>query len=86
MYIFAEKELQVMNFLEEKILKVQGDPLARALRKKFKSQKQFPKRKFLCVYSDDHLRHGAMHVSQSPEWSRRPESPEPRVVLFKSPD
>lgn len=35
--------------------KVQGDPLARALRKKFKSQKQFPKRKFLCVYSDELL-------------------------------
>jgi tRNA A37 threonylcarbamoyladenosine dehydratase len=35
--------------------KVQGDPLARALRKKFKSQKIFPKRKFLCVYSDELL-------------------------------
>ena len=35
--------------------KVQGDPLARALRKKFKSQGQFPKRKFQCVYSDELL-------------------------------
>ena len=35
--------------------KVQGDPLARALRKKFKSQKQFPKRKFQCIYSDELL-------------------------------
>ena len=35
--------------------KVQGDPLARALRKKFKSTNQFPKRKFLCVYSDELL-------------------------------
>ena len=35
--------------------KVQGDPLARALRKKFKSQKQFPKRKFQCVFSDELL-------------------------------
>ena len=35
--------------------KVQGDPLARALRKKFKSQNQFPKRKFQCVYSDELL-------------------------------
>ena len=33
--------------------KVQGDPLARALRKKFKSQKQFPKHKFQVVYSDE---------------------------------
>ncbi len=36
--------------------KVQGDPLARALRKKFKSSGQFPKRKFLCVYSDELLK------------------------------
>lgn len=35
--------------------KVQGDPLARALRKKFKSNKQFPKHKFMCVYSDELL-------------------------------
>ena len=35
--------------------KVKGDPLARALRKKFKSQGQFPKRKFQCVYSDEQL-------------------------------
>ena len=35
--------------------KVQGDPLARALRKKFKSQKQFPEKKFQVVYSDELL-------------------------------
>ena len=35
--------------------KVQGDPLARILRKKFKQTKQFPKRKFLCVFSDELL-------------------------------
>ena len=35
--------------------KVQGDPLARALRKKFKSQGKFPKHKFQCVYSDELL-------------------------------
>jgi tRNA A37 threonylcarbamoyladenosine dehydratase len=33
--------------------KVQGCPLARALRNKFKRSKQFPKRKFLCVYSPE---------------------------------
>lgn len=31
--------------------KVDGDPLARALRKKFKKNKTFPSRKFQCVYS-----------------------------------
>jgi tRNA A37 threonylcarbamoyladenosine dehydratase len=35
--------------------KVKGDPLARALRNKFKKEKQFPKRKFQCVYSDELL-------------------------------
>jgi len=35
--------------------KVKGDPLARALRNKFKKEKVFPKRKFLCVYSDELL-------------------------------
>lgn len=32
--------------------KVQGDPLARALRNKFKKQKLFPEHKFQCVYSE----------------------------------
>lgn len=35
--------------------KVKGDPLARALRKRFKSSKTFPAKKFLCVYSDELL-------------------------------
>ena len=35
--------------------KVQGDPLARALRKRFKCDGQYPKRKFQCVYSDELL-------------------------------
>ena len=34
---------------------VKGDPLARALRNKFKRLRQFPKRKFKCVYSDELL-------------------------------
>ena len=35
--------------------KIQGDPLARALRRRFKRDGHFPKRKFLCVYSDELL-------------------------------
>ncbi|MCH5311216.1 MAG: tRNA threonylcarbamoyladenosine dehydratase [Prevotella sp.] len=35
--------------------KVKGDPLARALRNRFKKQKRFPKRKFPCVFSDELL-------------------------------
>lgn len=33
--------------------KVKGDPLARALRNRFKKDKSFPRRKFQCVYSDE---------------------------------
>lgn len=34
---------------------VKGCPLARALRQKFKKEKKFPSKKFLCVYSDELL-------------------------------
>ena len=36
--------------------KLKGDPLARALRNRFKKDKTFPKRKFLCIYSDELLK------------------------------
>ena len=35
--------------------KIKGDPLARALRKRFKRDECYPRRKFLCVYSDELL-------------------------------
>ena len=35
--------------------KVQGDPLARALRNRFKRSKTFPRKKFQCIYSDELL-------------------------------
>lgn len=34
---------------------VRGCPLARALRQRFKKRKEFPKKKFLCVYSEELL-------------------------------
>ncbi len=46
--------------------KVQGCPLARALRNKFKRSKQFPKRKFLCVYSPELMKNrGENHTCGS---------------------
>lgn len=33
--------------------KVEGDPLARALRRRFKAMGEFPRQKFQCVYSDE---------------------------------
>ena len=38
--------------------KVQGDPLARALRKKFKHLGEYPKRKFKCVFSGELIPEG----------------------------
>lgn len=35
--------------------KVRGCPLARALRQRFKKRKEFPKKKFLCVFSEEVL-------------------------------
>jgi tRNA A37 threonylcarbamoyladenosine dehydratase len=35
--------------------RIEGDPLARALRKKFKNWGEWPERRFLCVYSDELL-------------------------------
>jgi tRNA A37 threonylcarbamoyladenosine dehydratase len=34
---------------------VKGDPLAKALRNRFKKSGQFPKRKFKCVFSQEQL-------------------------------
>lgn len=42
--------IQVAEFWQ-----VKGDPLARALRKRFKRDGRYPKRKFLCVFSDELL-------------------------------
>ncbi len=35
--------------------KVKGDPLARALRNRFKKERTFPKHKFQCVFSDESI-------------------------------
>lgn len=43
--------------------KVQGCPLARALRNKFKRTKRFPSRKFMCVYSDELLENKGRNAS-----------------------
>ena len=51
----AALKLDPMRIKTTEFWKVQGDPLARALRKKFKSMGQYPERKFLCVYSDEQL-------------------------------
>ncbi len=42
---------------------VTGDPLARALRQRFKREKRFPARKFRCVYSDELLQNKGVNHS-----------------------
>ena len=43
--------------------KVKGDPLARALRRRFKSRNELPRRKFMCVYSDELLQNKGVNAS-----------------------
>jgi tRNA A37 threonylcarbamoyladenosine dehydratase len=43
--------------------RVKGDPLARALRNRFKKNKQFPKHKFQCVYSDELLQNSSSQTA-----------------------
>ena len=43
--------------------KVKGDPLARALRNRFKKQKRFPKHKFQCVFSDELLQNKGQNAT-----------------------
>ena len=49
---------------------VKGCPLARALRQKFKRYKQFPAKKFLCVYSDELLENKGV-TSETCEYKAR---------------
>ena len=49
----AALKMNPMHIKIAEFWKVTGDPLARALRNHFKRNKQFPKRKFQCVYSDE---------------------------------
>jgi tRNA A37 threonylcarbamoyladenosine dehydratase len=67
--------------------KVQGDPLARALRKKFKSQQLFPKRKFQCVYSDELLtNHGHEAACDTTQCVRHEAMEEPGDPAPQSPE
>ena len=49
----AALKLDPMRIKTDEFWKVQGDPLARVLRKRFKREGQYPSRKFQCVYSDE---------------------------------
>ena len=51
----AARKLDPTRIRIAEFWKVSGDPLARVLRQRFKHDKLYPARKFLCVYSDEQL-------------------------------
>ena len=51
----AARKLHASMISTTEFWKVQGDPLARALRQRFKRTGVFPKRKFKCVYSPERI-------------------------------
>lgn len=59
----AALKLNPFNIKCEEFWNVKGDPLAAALRRKFKKDKVFPARKFKCVYSDEIFRNRGVDSS-----------------------
>lgn len=59
----AALKMDPMRVKVAEFWKVEGCPLARALRQKFKRSKRFPFRKFLCVYSDEVLENKGYETS-----------------------
>jgi tRNA A37 threonylcarbamoyladenosine dehydratase len=59
----AALKMDPMQISVAEFWKVQGCPLARALRNKFKRAKQYPKRKFLCIYSPELLKNRGVNHS-----------------------
>lgn len=59
--------------------KVTGDPLARALRQRFKRNKEFPAHRFLCVYSDELLSNRGVNHSCGTEHCMCPKVSETRL-------
>ena len=49
----AALKLDPTRIKVDEFWKIQGDPLARVLRKRFKREGQYPSHKFQCVYSDE---------------------------------
>lgn len=49
----AARRIDSLKVRQAEFWNVKGDALARALRERFKKQKQFPHRKFQCIYSEE---------------------------------
>ena len=68
----AARKFDPMKIKVTEFWKVEGDPLARTLRHKFKQMGEYPERKFLCVYSDEIRSQKSEIRSQRSEVSNRP--------------
>ncbi len=51
----AARKMDPFRIRSSEFWSVQGDPLARALRTRFRKEDHLPAKKFLCVWSDEHL-------------------------------
>ena len=49
----AARRIDPLQVRRAEFWKVQGDPLARSLRERFRRSKQLPQRKFTCIYSEE---------------------------------
>ena len=72
----AALKLTVTDIAVADFAKVEGCPLARALRRKFRASGGMPRRKFLCVYSPERLSNRASAPADAPAeqgdtWSAR---------------
>ena len=68
----AARKFDPMKIKVTEFWKVEGDPLARTLRHKFKQMGEYPERKFLCVYSDEIRSQKSEIRSQRSEVSNQP--------------
>ena len=67
-YYQVRRAKSILDPLQIKITefwKVKGDPLARALRKYFKSRQTFPAKKFQCVFSDEQRKNALQPTDQT---------------------
>jgi len=62
----AAQKLDPTRIRTAEFRKVTGDPLARALRNRFKREGNFPQKKFICVFSDERVPHAGTAADDEP--------------------
>lgn len=62
----AARKMDPFRIRTSEFWAVQGDPLARALRTRFRKEGLFPAKKFMCVWSDEHLENLGEEAADAP--------------------